>query len=172
MVRHVETAKETVTFEAMYRAELSALVALGSTLTGNRELGADLAHEALARAYRDWRTVGALERPGAWARRVLINLAIDAHRQRARERIAVARATPDPIAATVAGVSNEFWAAVRNLPERQRAAVALRYIEDLSVIEIAKILDVTTGTVKTSLFMARRSLAITLGAEEVLDDDS
>ena len=60
---------------------------------------------------------------------------------------------------------------MRALPERQRAAVTLYYLEDLPVAEIAEILGVAAGTVKTSLFMARRSLAASLGAEEVLDDN-
>ena len=147
------------------------MIALAVTMTGSRELGADLAHEALARAYRDWRTVGALDRPGAWVRRVLINLAIDAQRRRTRETIAVSRLDPNPATAPVEAAGEAFWAAVRALPERQRAAVALYYIEDLAVAEIADVLGVAPGTVKTSLFMARRSLAVTLGAEEVLDDD-
>ena len=50
---------------------------------------------------------------------------------------------------------------MRALPERQRAAVALHYLDDLPVDEIAEILDVTAGTVKTSLFKARQSLART-----------
>jgi RNA polymerase sigma-70 factor (ECF subfamily) len=134
-------------------------------------VGADLAHEALARAYRDWRTVGSLDRPGAWVRRVLINLTIDAHRRRARETLALARLDPNPATAATDVVGEAFWAAVRDLPERQRAAVALYYVEDLPIAEIAEILGISSGTVKTSLFMARRSLAVSLGAEEVLDDN-
>ena len=64
-------------------------------------------------------------------------------------------------------MSEPFWRAVRELPERQRAAVALHYLDDMSVAGIADVLGVTVGTIKTSLFKARRSLAVTLGAEEV-----
>ncbi len=79
-------------------------------------------------------------------------------------------AAPTAVAGEVSDAS--FWAVVRALPERQRAAVVLYYVEDLAVAEIAEILSVSVGTVKTSLFMARQSLAATLGAEEVLDDDN
>lgn len=171
MARHAEASTTTANFERLYRQELSALIALATTMTGSRDIAADLAHEALARAYRDWRTVGSLDRPGAWVRRVVINLAIDAHRRRAREAVALARLDPHPIMAASEAVDAEFWDAVRALPERQRAAVTLYYIEDLAIAEIADILGVAGGTVKTSLFMARRSLAVTLGAEEVLDDN-
>ena len=57
------------------------------------------------------------------------------------------------------------------MPERQRTVVALRYIEDLAVADIASLVEVSEGTVKTSLFRARRTLARVLGAEEVHDGD-
>ncbi len=84
MARQAEASTAAAGFEALYRQELAPLIALAISMTGSRELGADLAHEALARAYRDWRSVGMLERPGAWVRRVVINLAIDAHRRQVR----------------------------------------------------------------------------------------
>ncbi|HEY0520856.1 MAG TPA: sigma-70 family RNA polymerase sigma factor [Ilumatobacteraceae bacterium] len=171
MARQAEASTGSAAFEALYRQELAPLVALATTMSGNREIGADLAHEALARAYRDWRTVGALDRPGAWVRRVVINLAIDAHRRNARETLALARLDPDPRVSSGEVSDAAFWAAVRALPERQRAAVALYYVEDLSVAEIAEVLSIAVGTVKASLFMARRSLAATFGAEEVSDDN-
>ena len=171
MARQAEASTGAASFEKMYRHELAPLIALATSMTGSRELGADLAHEALARAYRDWRTVGALERPGAWVRRVLINVAIDAHRRQVRETLALARMDPHPIVASVDAPGEHFWAAVRALPDRQRAAVTLYYIEDLPVAEIADILGIALGTVKTSLYMARRSLAVTLGAEEVFNDN-
>ena len=163
-------------YESLYRRELRVLTALGVTLTGSRESGADLAHEALLRAFRAWPTVRNLDRPGAWVRRVLINLARDAYRRSVRERDAVRRL--GPAGSVEAGtfevgssVDAPFWVAVRALPERQRVAVALRYLDDLSIDEIADVVQVTAGTVKSSLFAARKSLAGTLGAQEVDDDD-
>src|SRR5262245_10209430 len=154
-------------FEDVYRRELRSMVALGTSLTGSREVGHDLAHEAMLRAYRAWSKVGTLDRPGAWIRRVLINLAIDHGRRRNRERRALTRLTPAPPLEHSDPTSARFWAAVRALPERQRAAIALHYLDDLSIDEIAEILDVTAGTIKTSLFKARHSLAVSLRAEEV-----
>ena len=100
-----------------------------------------------------------MDRPGAWIRRVLINLAIDWQRRRGRERRALLRLAPAPPVELADPTSTRFWAAVRRLPDRQRAAVALHYLEDLSVDEIAEILQVAPGTVKSSLFKARRTLA-------------
>ena len=89
----------------------------------------------------------------------------------AMNRLEIARLDPHPTVASTEAVDVAFWAAVRALPERQRAAVTLYYVEDLAVAEIAEILGIASGTVKTSLYMARRSLAVTLGAEEVFDDN-
>lgn len=154
-------------FEALYRRELRALIALGTSLTGSRETGIDLAHEAMLRAYRGWPTVSTLDRPGAWVRRVLINLAIDTRRRRQRERRALERMTPDAHAEMADPVTERFWISVRALPERQRAAVALHYIDDMSVDDIAEVLQVAAGTVKTALFRARKTLAEAMQAEEV-----
>ena len=100
-------------------------------------------------------------------RRVVINLSTDSLRRREREQRAVAR-LPSPMPASPPDPSDEvFWRAVRALPDRQRAIVALFYLEDLPVQEIADVLQIRTGTVKATLFNARRSLARTLGAEEV-----
>lgn len=159
-----------VAFDAFYRVELHSLVALATSLTGDAGHGPELAQEALLRTYRSWETVSRLDRPGAWTRRVLINLTIDAHRRAQREERATRRAanarTTEQASSPVDPVSEQFWAAVRALPDRQRHAVALHYIDDLSVAEVARVLEVTEGTVKTSLHMARKSLALRLGVAE------
>jgi RNA polymerase sigma-70 factor (ECF subfamily) len=162
------TAGSDAAFDAFYRVEIHSLVALATSLTGDRSYGADLAQEALLRAFRSWETVCALDRPGAWARRVVINLTIDAHRRRQREEQATRRSLGETSETSVPEdeVDEQFWAAVRSLPERQRHAVALHYIDDLPVAEVARVLEVTEGTVKTSLYMARKSLAARLGVAD------
>jgi RNA polymerase sigma-70 factor (ECF subfamily) len=60
----------------------------------------------------------------------------------------------------------EFWAAVRSLPRRQAQVVALRYLEDRSVAEIAEILGTATGTVKKHLHDGRQAVAHRLRLEE------
>jgi RNA polymerase sigma-70 factor, ECF subfamily len=158
-------------FEAFYRDEVIALAALATSLVGDPQRGADLAQEALLRVYRSWAKVADLDRPGAWARRVTINLAIDAGRRRRREDRALGRLASATKAASEHESDDRFWAEVRRLPERQRAAVALRYVDDLTVEEIAAVMEISEGTVKSSLFAARRTLAERLHAEEVRDGD-
>ena len=154
------------TFEEFFRSEYTKLVAIGRGLTGSHELAADLAQETLLRCHRDWARVSTMEVPGAWARRVLVNLAIDSHRAADRDRRMAQRwrhldaVTPaDP---TVDG----WWTAVRALPDRQRAVVALHYLEDRSVDDIADVLGIAPGTVKASLSKARATLARTIPQEQ------
>ena len=156
------TGTAAADFEATYRAEVHGLTALARSLTGDRDLAADLVHEAMVRTYRSWPHVVTLDRPGAWIRRVLINLTIDAHRRKRRETGALTRvaAAPAPPATDPSDRldADRFWAAVRDLPERQRAAVALFYIDDLGVAEIAEVLDTSPGAARTRLSRAKARL--------------
>ena len=55
--------------------------------------------------------------------------------------------------------ADRFWAAVRTLPRRQQAVVALHYLEDRSVADVAQVLGIAEGTVKAHLHKARAALA-------------
>jgi len=148
----------TAGFETFFRAEFPKMVALGLSLTGDRETARDLAQESLLRAYVNWDRIEGLDRPGGWVRRVLINLATDHHRRRrtvgsrAGQRQASGQLLPDD------PVSEDWWAAVRALPDRQRAAIALHYLDDRPIAEVAEILGIAPGTVKSSLAKARDTL--------------
>jgi RNA polymerase sigma-70 factor (ECF subfamily) len=65
--------------------------------------------------------------------------------------------------------SEAFWREVRRLPSRQAQAIALHYIEDLSVSEVAGILGVAEGTVKALLHQGRERLRRELGAKGLID---
>ena len=66
---------------------------------------------------------------------------------------------------------DDFWAAVRGLPRRQAQCVALRYLEDRSVREIAGVLEIAEATVRVHLHAGRRALAERLGEELDGEDD-
>ncbi len=165
-VRQTRLVVDGERFEDLYRREVRALVALASSMTGSRDAAADLVHEAMLRAHRDWAQVATMRRPGAWLRQVVINLCTDWLRRNGREQRALARLPRPTPTVTPEPVEEQFWRAVRGLPERQRATIALYYLEDLAVRDIAEVLEVSEGTVKASLFKARRSLARSLGVEE------
>lgn len=154
-------------FEGFFRTEHRRLVALGAAMTGSAQLGEDLAQETLVRAYREWAKLRTYDKAGAWARRVLVNLAIDANRRRVNEHRATERVAPAPPLLPAEPRADAFWRAVRDLPDRQRAVVALHYLEDRSVAEVAVLLDIAEGTVKATLSKARESLARTLHQEEI-----
>jgi RNA polymerase sigma-70 factor (ECF subfamily) len=101
-------------------------------------------------------------------RRVVANLSVSAFRRRVAEAKALARIAFGQAAEVpdLASDDPEFWAAIRALPRRQAQVVALHYLEDRSIAEVAEILDVTHGTVKRHLHDGRAALARRLAREE------
>ena len=153
-------------FEDFYRRELAAVMALAYVLSGSRSAAEELAQDAFLAAHRSWGRISGYDDPGAWVRRVCANRAVSAVRRRLAEgraltRLGGRRVLPDELAAGDA----EFWRAVRRLPARQAQVVALHYLEDRPVGEVASLLRLAPGTVKAHLHRARRTLAGDLGCE-------
>jgi RNA polymerase sigma-70 factor (ECF subfamily) len=163
-----DTGTRAGAYDAFFRREYPVIVSLGVALTGDRELARDIAKESMLRAFDRWAQISALDRPGAWCRQVAINLVRDGWRRRRSEQNALGRLRRERIHAVPApqGPLDDFWAAVRALPTRQREAIALYYLADRSVAEIAATLGIAEGTVKGVLFDARRALAVKLGVRE------
>jgi RNA polymerase sigma-70 factor, ECF subfamily len=161
----VETSPES--FESFYLREYLPVVGLAYALSGSRWGAEDLAQEAFFVAHREWDRISTYDRPGAWVRRVVANLSVSAFRRRIAEAKALTRIAPGQAEAVpdLAAGDPEFWAAVRALPRRQAQVVALHYLEDRSIAEVAEILDVTPGTVKRHLHDGRLSLARRLALE-------
>lgn len=152
-------------FDDFYRREYTAVVGLTYALSGNRWTAEDLAQDAFLAAHRSWSRVSELDRPDAWVRRVASNLAVSAFRRRLAEGRALARVVlrQPPNVAELSADDAEFWRAVRALPRRQSQVIALFYLEDRPVLEVADILDMAPGTVKKHLYDGRRALARRLG---------
>jgi RNA polymerase sigma factor (sigma-70 family) len=153
-------------FEDFYRHERPLLVTLAATLCGPAWAD-DVAQEAMVVAYRRWSELVDRGHPEAFVRRVCVNLAISTYRRRSREsraalRLAAQRSGPDDTPLQYGGV----WHAVRDLPRRQAQVVALHYVYDLRVADIADTLGVTEGTVKTLLHRARATLADRLDRDD------
>lgn len=168
----LDPAEARERFDELYRSEWTGIVALGWSLIGSWASAEELAQDAFADAYRRWDEISRLDRPGAWVRRAVINRSASFHRSRAAEQRGLerwsARAVTDADAtgadrtgdsATDQVGDPAFWAAVRSLPERQMACVALHYLEDRSVAEIAEVLDSRPATVKVHLHRGRLALA-------------
>jgi RNA polymerase sigma-70 factor (ECF subfamily) len=143
-------------FEDVYRREYPGLVAVATALTGDVRDGEDVVQDTMVKAFVRWGDVGRLERPGAWCHRVLLH----ACRSRWRRRLIEARfwsrarsgerTTPGPSADVMA-----FWGLVRELPSRPRTAVTLHFAGERTMAEIAAILDVPEGTVRSDIARAR-----------------
>ncbi len=159
-------------FEPFFRREHPRLLATATALVGDREVARELVQEALLRTYDAWAQVHGLERPGGWTRRVLVNLCTDLHRRRGSEQRALALVPPAGTAPSPSLPSTQFWDAVRQLPTLQRAVVALHYVDDLAIAEVADVLGVSAGTVKTSLSRARTALAPALAAHRSTEVES
>lgn len=158
-----ELVELTEDFEAFYARERRAILAFAAALTGDWAIAEDLCQEAFAAAHARWRT---LHSPGNWVRRVVANRSASRWRRLGREARALTKlaARPEPVELT--HDDHEFWQAVRALPARQAQVVALRYLDDLSIAQIAELLEISEGTVKSSLSHARRNLAAALGLDD------
>jgi RNA polymerase sigma-70 factor (sigma-E family) len=114
----------------------------------------DLVQECLLKVARRWSRVRRMEQPRAYARRVLVNLALDGARGRARRRSELGTepaASPiavDPLPAL--DTRAELLQALGQLPARQRAVLVLRYFNDLTEAQVAEVLGCSPGTVKSS----------------------
>jgi RNA polymerase sigma-70 factor (ECF subfamily) len=154
-------------FEDFYRQEYRAVVALAYALSGNRWTAEDLAQDAFVAVHRDWARVAHLEHPASWVRRVVSNMAVSAFRRRVAEARALARLSRgSPRVAELPAEAEEFWRVVRGLPRRQAQVVALFYLEDMAVADIAGVLGMATGTVKKHLYDGRQALAQRLRDDE------
>ncbi|HWL42766.1 MAG TPA: sigma-70 family RNA polymerase sigma factor [Ilumatobacter sp.] len=153
----------SASFEPVFREQYPRLAALGAAMTGSLEAGHDLAQETMLRAYDRWDTVGGNEYLGAWLRRVLTNLAIDRHRSSVSESAALTRATVERFGETPALA--EWSELIDGLDQRQRVVVTLFYGEDRSIDDIADLLGVPEGSVKSSLWRARQRLRDIHGGE-------
>jgi len=139
---------------------------------GDAGLGAELAQEALARAWARWDRVSEMEAPAMWVYRTGLNLARSQARRRASEQRAHARASASATTG-VADQPEQGWAdaltvrqAIVRLPARQRAAVVLRYHADLSVDDTAAVMRCAPETVKALTHQALERLRALIGVDD------
>ena len=156
-------------FERFYDREFRSVVGLAYALSGSRAASEDLAQEAFIAAHRNWDRIGAYEKPEAWVRRVVANLSVSRYRRLVTETKALTRLagmrSEAAILPELPAEAEAFWEEVRRLPRRQSQAIALHYLEDRSVAEIAEILECAPNTVKVHLHKGRNQLADRLGVE-------
>ena len=150
-------------FEARLVESSRLVFRVAFSVLRHREDAEDVAQEAFAKAYRSFRQLRDRDRFRAWLVRMTWRMALD--RQRANRRRASHELTADVDPPSLAGDSamageraDRLWLAIDELPEKLRLVVVLAGIEGHDLGEVAALLDVPVGTVKSRLFAARKQL--------------
>lgn len=162
--------RELLSFEWFYRAHYAAIVRLAFVLTGRRDVAEELAQDAFVACHRRWDTVSNYDDPVAWLRRVAVNRCVSSGRRHVTELRLLSRLhrerLPEP---DIASGSERLWSIVRGLPKRQAQTLALAFLDDLAVAEIAVVLGIGEESVRTHLRRGRAAVAAKL--QELTDDD-
>jgi RNA polymerase sigma-70 factor (ECF subfamily) len=145
-------------FETLFRDHYGRLVRTLTLAAGDREVAADAVQEAFVRAHVRWARIEGYEDPIGWVRRVAVNLLHDDRRRKDRTRRAVERLAAEPSAVPAPREPDELDRLLDALPPQQRTAVALHYVEELSIAEVAAAMGLAPGSVKSHLHDARRRL--------------
>ena len=148
--------RDDIGFREYVATRSRALLRTAYLLTGNLADAEDLVQAALAKTYLAWDRIedrGALD---GYVRRAIVNTHISWWRRRRVEEYPTDE-IPDQAVADHAGASDlqeSMRRAVDRLPQRMRAAVLLRYYEDMTEAEVAEVLGVSLGTVKSTVSRA------------------
>ncbi len=156
-------------FRAWAAARAGRLHRTAYLLCGDWHVAEDLVQEAVASAALHWRRIERMGNPDAYVRRILINQ-IGQHWRRRSTHERPANALPEAVVGDGSrerAARDELLTALRSLPPRQRAAVVLRYFDQLSEIETAEALDCSVGTVKSSTSRALATLRRVLSTQEI-----
>ncbi|MGV9311521.1 SigE family RNA polymerase sigma factor [Streptomyces sp. NPDC003691] len=160
-------------FTAYVQERRSSLYATAYHLTGDRFEAEDLLQSALFSTYRAWDRISDKAAVGGYLRRTMTNLHISAWRRRKLNEYPTEE-LPETASDTDAMRGTELravlWQALARLPELQRTMLVLRYYEGRTDPEIADILDISVGTVKSSIWRSLRRLredqALSFGRDE------
>ncbi|MFE7620586.1 SigE family RNA polymerase sigma factor [Streptomyces sp. NPDC057496] len=148
-------------FTAYVRERRASLYATAYHLTGDRFEAEDLLQSALFSTYRAWDRISDKAAVGGYLRRTMTNLHISAWRRRKLNEYPTEE-LPETAGDTDAMRGTELravlWQALARLPELQRTMLVLRYYEGRTDPEIASILDISVGTVKSSIWRSLRRL--------------
>ncbi|MGK5681943.1 SigE family RNA polymerase sigma factor [Actinoplanes sp. URMC 104] len=149
-------------FDEFYRDTSARMLRYGYALTGDLAEAQDVVQEAYTRAWRRWARVSGHPAPEAWLRLTVARLSTDRWRRLSGWRAAVRRAGPPEPVGPPSEDAVVVTAALRRLPAPLRQAVALHYLFDLPVADIAAETGAPVGTVTSRLHRGRTELAAIL----------
>jgi RNA polymerase sigma-70 factor (sigma-E family) len=151
-------AERDAEFAAYMTARQPSLLRTAYLLTGDSHTAEDLVQTALAKLYLSWDKVEQRGSVDGYVRRILVNENNSLWRRPWKKRETTTETLPERPAAQAAGHDPDLWRLVQSLPRKQRAAVVLRYYEELSEAETAEVLGVSVGTVKSQTSRALAAL--------------
>jgi RNA polymerase sigma-70 factor (sigma-E family) len=153
-------------FQAYFEARVAVVRRTAYLLCGDWHRAEDLAQTALAKLYVAWPRVNRNGQVDAYVRKIVVRAAIDDSRRWFRRRETAVAAVPDIHPAPAPGSEDivDVRRALAELPAGQRAAVILRYWEDLPIAETAELLGCSEGTVKSQASKGLAALRLLLAA--------
>ncbi len=151
--------------EDLYETHSPGALRLAYLLVADRELAQDLVQDAFVRLFTRYRDLRDADHFEAYLRKTIVNLSKDQHRRKTTEGTYLARQKPGEPVSAATGPDEELRDALMQLPERQRAAVALRYLEDLSEQQTADVMDTSVAAVKALTQRGSAALRRHLGGE-------
>jgi RNA polymerase sigma-70 factor (ECF subfamily) len=153
--------------ETLFRAHYGRLVRALALVAGSQDAAADAVQEAFVKAHLHWRRVQRYDDPVGWIRRVAINKLRDEGRRQGRKDRAVERLQGEMRSDGVQWSDGADAAALlATLPRQQRLAMALFYVEGLSVAEVAEALEISDGAVRFHLHQGRGRLRGTVAEQQ------
>lgn len=150
-------------FVAWVEAKQAGLLRFAYLMCADQHLAEDLVQTALAKAYLKWDGLTHPAARGAWVRRIIVHETTSSWRRPWRRHEVTSSPYVDHAALAIATDSTErfdaeLWEVVRSLPPKQRAAVVLRYYEELTERETADVLGCSVGNVKSQTHRALATL--------------
>ncbi len=145
--------RDDAEFTEFVRARSGALLRTAYLILGDHALAQDLVQEALTKVYLAWPRIQKREGVEAYARVVVVNTAISWKRRKGWHNEQPVDELPESVDGVDEGPEERLavWRTLLTLPPRQRAALVLRFYEDLSVAETARIMGCAEGTVKSQV---------------------
>jgi RNA polymerase sigma-70 factor (ECF subfamily) len=154
------------TLETLFRAHYARLVRALTLVNGSREAAADAVQEAFVKAHLHWARIQRYDDPVGWIRRIAINRLRDDHRHLVRKQRVVDRLAAEQPTVTSLQSSHDadlHWM-LGHLSRQQRLALALFYVDELTVAEVAAAMRLSEGAVKFHLHRGRERLRDILSA--------
>ena len=154
---------QRVEFEWVFRSTYPSVLRTVYLILHDRGRAEEVTQDAFLRLCERWHGIIGTDHPGAWVRKVAIRSAV---RRAKLSRLRFSATPPEEPTAGDRLPGVDLARAISTLPAQQRAAVALFYLEDLPVDEVAHLLEVSTSTVKQHLHRARARLAALLAEQQ------